>query len=91
MGPGEIKSLRQSLGMTQDHFAQILGVHTLTVSKWERGVLQPSPYHLALMQSFTRAARNEPGIGTKAVNLLVAAGIGYALFKLLEAAFEEEE
>lgn len=32
----EIKALRTRLGLTQVQFAQVLGVHPLTVSRWER-------------------------------------------------------
>lgn len=38
----EIKSTRKDLGLTQDEFARVLGVHTVTVSRWERGTAEPS-------------------------------------------------
>ena len=39
--PNQIKSLRLRLGMRQIDLAQTLGVHVLTVSRWERGAVQP--------------------------------------------------
>ncbi len=48
MDKDSIRKLRQSLGMTQEQFAKKLGVHTQTVSRWERGHKKPSK--LALRQ-----------------------------------------
>jgi len=36
-----IKHLRKSAGLTQNQFAEAVGVHFQTVSKWERGVAEP--------------------------------------------------
>ena len=87
----EIQSLRLSLQMTQDQFAQLMGVHSLTVSKWERAILQPTPYQAALMGSFAKARERKPEIGDFVKGLIVGAGIGIALYHLLDAAFGEEE
>lgn len=89
MTPDDVRILRQDLCLTQTQLAQLLGVHSLTVSKWERALLGPSPYHAALMCSFKQAARREPSIGRAIAHLLTSAGIGLALFHLLRAAFEE--
>ncbi len=35
-GP-EVKRLRESLGLRQSDLAERLGVHPMTVSRWERG------------------------------------------------------
>ncbi len=37
-----LKNLRELLGMTQQDFAQLMGVAVSTVSRWERGQSQPS-------------------------------------------------
>jgi len=42
MKPDEIKSIRESLGLTQREFAQKLGVAPLTISHWETGSRYPS-------------------------------------------------
>lgn len=39
----EVSLLRQHLALTQRALAQLLGVHPMTVSKWERGQLSPRP------------------------------------------------
>ncbi len=89
MSPAEIKRLRDELGLTQAQFAQLFGVHPLTISRWERpgGGLEPSAYQVALMDSFARAKTRKPDIGEVVAGLMVGAGIGVALYHLLEAAF----
>ncbi len=89
MTAGEVTTLRNALRLTQAQFATLLGVHALTVSKWERGQLTPSPYHVALMQSFGRSQRREPDVGALVGGALLAAGVGAALYLLLKPAFEE--
>ena len=51
----EVRKLREGLGLTQVEFAQLTGVHPITVSKWERGVVAPSTYQTALMNQFAQA------------------------------------
>jgi DNA-binding transcriptional regulator YiaG len=36
--PEQFKGARDALGLTQTAMAQRLGVHPMTVSKWERGL-----------------------------------------------------
>ena len=87
----QVIAIRRSLGLTQAQLAQLLGVHPLTVSKWERGISSPNPHQAALLESFQNAANQQPGIGQVVVGLLVAAGIGVALYHLLKAAFEPDD
>ena len=35
----EIRRIRQRLGLTQEAFGRLVGVHFVTVSRWERGAL----------------------------------------------------
>ena len=88
MTPEEVKRIRQELGITQAQLAQLLGVHALTVSKWERGVGAPTPHQAALLDSFAKATKKQPGIGATVAALLVGAGLAFALYELLKAAFE---
>lgn len=46
-----ISSLRKSLGLTQGHLARLAGVHPMTVSKWERGVLRPNRPQQAVLRA----------------------------------------
>lgn len=79
-----ISTLRKDLGLSQPEFGQLFGVHPMTVSKWERGVLAPSEYQLALMREFQKAVQNEKARqAVKAV--LIGAGIAAALLLLLDA------
>jgi len=90
--PKEIFEVRARLQLTQEQFAQLLGVHGLTVSKWERGVLQPTPYQVALMHSFTKASERQPSIGGAALaGILIGAGVAAALFMLLKAALDDSD
>jgi DNA-binding XRE family transcriptional regulator len=51
MNREEIKSWRQSWGLTQDKMARLLGVHRVTIAKWEAGDRGIPPFmHLALKQ-----------------------------------------
>jgi transcriptional regulator with XRE-family HTH domain len=70
--------------------AGLLGVHPLTISKWERGILAPSPHQDAMLQTFQRAAASRNDIGETVATLLVTAGVAIALYALLEAAFRKK-
>ncbi len=39
-----IAALRHALGFTQGELGELLGVHAVTVGKWERGVARPTHY-----------------------------------------------
>lgn len=56
LGPVDVKKLRSALALSQAELAALLGAHTMTVSKWERGKLQPSEHHRRLLGAFARAA-----------------------------------
>ena len=77
-------ALRNSLGLSQGEFGQLFGVHAMTVSKWERGILVPTPYHVALMEQFRKtAAAREAQAKEEVKKLLVGAGVVAALAWLL--------
>ncbi len=95
MEPEEIKELRKDLDISQSEFASLFDVHPMTVSKWERGVLEPSGYQTALMEKFQKAinkkdlkkSRFPGGIS----GLIAGTGVVSALFFLLKAAFDEDK
>ena len=89
MTSAEVRAVREGLGLNQSQLAQLLGVHPLTVSKWERGLLSPSPHQDTLLRSFRKAAK-KPDIGEEVASALLAAGVAFALLLLLEAAFEKK-
>ena len=80
----EISRLRKDLGLSQVDFGRLFDAHFMTVSKWERGLASPSPYQLALMETFrvTADAKKEEA-KAQVKQLLIGAGIVAALFWLL--------
>ena len=87
----QIAELRQRLGLSQVQLAQLLGVHSLTVSKWERGLLAPTEHQTTLLASFGKAGKANKAIGEEVASLLVAVGVVAALFVLLEAALGKKK
>lgn len=47
--PDRIKKLRKKLAFTQKQLAQKLGVHVITVTRWETGSSEPSALAKALL------------------------------------------
>lgn len=87
----EVKQIRENLGMTQPQLAQLLGVHHLTVSKWERDLLHPNAHQASMLQSFNKATVKQDNIGEIALKLLVGAGVAWAVYELLKVALEPKE
>ncbi len=85
MEPREVYELREALNLNQAQFGQLFGVHPMTVSKWERGLLRPNHYQTSLMREFKKGARNRRVKDTIA-GVLIGAGIAAAIFLLLSAA-----
>jgi transcriptional regulator with XRE-family HTH domain len=50
-----IKELRVKKRLTQDEFAQAIGVHKRTVSAWERGIIVPSAKKLRIIEEKFKA------------------------------------
>lgn len=46
MTPTEIIEIRQSLGVTQERFAALLGTTVVTVNRWENGKVSPSRLYI---------------------------------------------
>src|SRR5262249_8067540 len=55
-GMKSLKNLRARLDLSQKELGQLLGVHVMTVSKWERGVAEPNPHQRSILRALTRAA-----------------------------------
>ena len=53
----DLAALRTRLALTQVQLAELTGVHPITVSKWERGVLRPGPHQLRILRSLGHASR----------------------------------
>ena len=88
MQPQEIKQLRAKLGLGQTEFAQLFGVHPMTISRWELGTLMPSAYQESLMRDFESATLKNDSVGSGLKGILIGAGIVAALYFLLKASRE---
>jgi molybdopterin-binding protein len=74
----DVARLRKILGLTQAGLGKLVGAHAMTVSKWERGVLQPTAFQRSLITALAAAG----GAGD-------AAGPARDLAGLLNQAFIE--
>jgi transcriptional regulator with XRE-family HTH domain len=90
MTGAEIRSVREALKLSQSQFAMLLGVHAVTVSRWETGAQSPTPYQTGLIQEFSKAAKRKQAVNNIAT-VLVTAGAIAGLFFLLKWALEKEE
>lgn len=64
--PTERARIRQAAGVTLEHFARVLGVSQMTVSRWERGETEPgleqrAAYALLLREVAAATADGEAG------------------------------
>jgi len=82
LNASEIQKLRKQLGLNQVEFAQLAGVHPITVSKWERDEAAPTSYQSALFDQFHVAARRKV-VRDTLKNILISAGVILALALLL--------
>lgn len=82
MNAVSIKKLREKLGLNQVEFAQLAGVHPITVSKWERDEATPSAYQNALFEQFSEGARSRK-VRETLKGILVGAGVIIAIALLL--------
>jgi DNA-binding transcriptional regulator YiaG len=82
LNPKSIKTLRQTLRLSQQELASVLGVGVATVSRWERGTTPSGTAALIL-----RTLLSEPSCIKVASG---ASGSGYAIYRLLKNVFEQE-
>jgi len=80
------KNIRDTLGLSQPLFAQVLGVHPVTVSKWERNEASPDSYRLILLEAASLSLKHDPNLGKKLKMLLLFGHTAAALFILLKSA-----
>lgn len=88
----DIRELRQRLGLTQSDLALLTGAHWVTVSRWERGKLEPTAFQAGLLGKFSVASQVGTDTATNLKDLLAKPGaegplLGlYFLLSLAEAA-----
>lgn len=93
MTPREIRQLRASLGMTQQHFAALLRTHSTTISRWEASpqVAAPDEWQAGIMQAMAAGREKQPSAAETAIAFLGAGMVGFALGALLGAAIKGEK
>lgn len=79
-----VSKVRKSMGLTQAQLAQLLGVHHLTISKWERGLLEPTPWHVAILHAIAADGLAGKEHGRQVVEAMALRGVAYALFVALD-------
>ena len=84
-----VKDIRWKLCMTQAELAFLMGVHPITVSKWERFVAKPSHYQMAMLTAFYEGAKKDTFLGRKAKEMMALEGVPRAIYILLKGAFED--
>ena len=52
--PEKLKELRKRLGKTQKEFGEMLGVHVVTVIRWESGSFNPSKMAIKTLERYDR-------------------------------------
>ena len=90
MTKDQIYKIRNNLALTQDQFGQLLGVHPMTVSKWERqgDPSTPNEYQIEMMKKFGEAAKDDAA--KKVGSVLIAAGAVAAIFLLLSLVMKKK-
>lgn len=86
MRPSDVRAVRCALEATQVELGALLGVHWVTVSRWERGELDPTPFQAALLEAFGAAARRCPRRTREAVERLPS-GVAPVLAALLSTVY----
>ena len=85
MSPAEIKTLRKRLNLSQAQFAQLFGIHSITIIRWESGDAVPTDYQNVLMERFEKTAENKE-VRETIGKVLIGTGIVAALLLLLGTA-----
>lgn len=59
LGPKQIRNVRQDLEMTQEQFAEKVGVSVQTVRSWEQGSRVPGALSLAMLGALLKEQKEE--------------------------------
>ena len=86
--PMDAKTLRTSLGLNQELFADLIGSQSRSVSRWESGRCKPTGASLAVMNAIQHALDSYPSQKQDIIKMLKVAarlgGLAYLLFYLFE-------
>lgn len=84
-----VVAARRNLGVTQAQLAQLLNVHPLTVSRWERGTLDPNPWHVGMLEAFVKVQQH--GIASPYPVMLKVNGPRAALYFILRDFYDSKK
>ena len=66
------RAIRRSARLTQPRLAELTGVHPMTVSKWERGILRPNRHQRAILAALDAASSGRAGNASRETAELAA-------------------
>lgn len=89
----QVRHLREQLGLTQQQFASLLGVHSTTLYRWEASglvALRIEPFQLQILRALQQQIERPGNDLAEALGkaLLVGGGL-LALYVLLQDLFEK--
>jgi len=62
--PYDLRALRRYLQLTQLELARLVGVHSVTVSRWESGLARPNWFQISLLREYEKAWQRYPPIAS---------------------------
>src|SRR5690606_21269785 len=76
MKPEQIRDLRKSMSLTQQQFAELLGVSFVTLNRWENGQSKPSAMGLSKLRGLARRGSGVAAPAAEAAPMSAAAPAG---------------
>ena len=55
----QVKEMRVALGHTQHSLSVQIGIHEMTISKWERGLARPHPVFISALRRLYEASMGQ--------------------------------
>lgn len=88
ISPIEIRNIRKRMNLTQSQFAQLIGVHSMTVSRWERpdAKAKPNNYQIQQLRMLDQGADTMNEDGWTQFQQLFAMGLFVGALALVVAA-----
>ncbi len=83
MSSDNLREIREALGLPQSKVAKLLGVHVLTISRWECGTMKPHGLYRELITQLARASKKK-GAGERIAKALDERGVAGGLREMLE-------
>lgn len=79
-----MRRIREALGLSQAEIGRVLGVHAVTVSRWETGAAAVPGFQAGLLRRFKKAVGMRPQV-REAVREALKGESVQALYLLLQA------